>query len=84
MLQKTERLYVMSVPHGLEHCVCEAHDGEILNHLLPEIVVDAIDLLLLQQLAELGLQRVGAAGTAIRPNFSDQKARLWKRFGHGK
>ena len=43
---------VVSVPKRLEHDVRKAHDGEVLDQLLPEVVIDAIRLLLAQVLRE--------------------------------
>ncbi len=58
---------VAPVPDRFEHDVPEAEDHQVLDGLLPEIMVDAVELLLAQRAAQLGVERargldVGAEG----------------------
>ena len=48
----------MAVPERLEDGVGEPNRREGLHHLLPQIMVDPVDLLLLQQLRQLAVQLV--------------------------
>lgn len=45
---------VMTVPGGVEEFVAEAHDKDVLDHLLTQVVVNAEDLLFLP----IGLERL--------------------------
>jgi hypothetical protein len=47
---------VAPVPHGLEEPVGEANDHDVLHCLLAEIVVDAVDLALVEDPAELRVE----------------------------
>ena len=49
---------MMAVPERLEDGVGEPNRREVLHHLLPQIMVDPVDLLLLQQLRQLAVQLV--------------------------
>ena len=49
---------MMAVPERLEDGVGEPNRPEVLHHLLPQIMVDPVDLLLLQQLRQLAVQLV--------------------------
>ena len=44
---------VTAVPDRLEDAVGEAEDQQVLDGLLPEVVIDAVDLLLAEQAAQL-------------------------------
>ena len=48
---------VVAVPDRLEDAVGKAKGQDVLNGLLPEVVIDAIDLPLLQNLPDVGVQR---------------------------
>ncbi len=39
---------VVAVPDGLEDAVGESQDQDVLHRLLPEVVVDSVDLVLLE------------------------------------
>ena len=57
-----DRVDVAAVPDRLEQPVAEPEDGEVLDGLLAEVVVDPIDLLLGEDLADLSIQRLGRGG----------------------
>ncbi len=52
-------LHVVAVPDGLEDRVVEAEAQDVLDRLLPEVVVDSVDLVLTQQLVERDVERPG-------------------------
>ena len=52
-------LDVVRVPERLEERVGEADRHQVLHRLLPEVVVDPVDLRLVEVLAQLGVQRPG-------------------------
>ena len=50
---------VAAVPDRLEQAVAEAEDGEVLDRLLAEVMVDPIDLVLVEDLGDLAVQGAG-------------------------
>ena len=50
---------VAAVPEGLEDAVTEAEDQQVADRLLAEVVVDAIDLRLAEDLANLAVEPLG-------------------------
>ena len=52
--------YVIAVPERLVDLVGEAQDEEVLDRFLPEIVVDAVDLLLAEVPSQLPVEGAGA------------------------
>ena len=51
---------VAAVPHRLEHAVGEAEHEQVLNGLLPEIVIDAIHLIFVEVLVRQPIERARA------------------------
>src|SRR5205823_3380594 len=67
------RVDVAPVPDRLEEAVPEAEDGQVLDGLLAEVVVDPIDLALAEDLADLPVQLPGRSD--VRPErFLDDDA----------
>ena len=53
-------LHVVAIPQRLEHRVRESEDEQVLDGLLAEVVVDAVDLRLVEVLVNELIQRLGA------------------------
>ena len=51
---------VAPVPDRLEEAVAEAEDGEVLDRLLAEVVIDPIDLVLVEDGGDLAVEGLGA------------------------
>ena len=47
-----DRVDVAPIPDRLEEPVAEAEDGEVLDRLLAQVVVDAVDLVLVEDVAD--------------------------------
>ena len=45
-ISKLNMIYISAVPYRLEDAVRKSEDQQILNGLFPEIMIDAVDLLL--------------------------------------
>jgi len=52
-------VHVVPVPDGLEDAVGEAKDEQVLHRLLTQVVVDAIDLVLAEDLQDGAVERLG-------------------------
>src|SRR5215813_5989733 len=62
---------VIAVPQRLEDLVGEAQDEEVLDRLLPEVMIDAIDLVLIEVAPELPVERAGALDVVAKRLFHD-------------
>src|SRR6516164_6395529 len=63
---------VVAVPDGFEQPVREPQYQDILHRLLSEIVVDAIDLLFLQQPEKLAIERARRSKIESKRLFNDE------------
>ena len=55
-----DRVDVPAVPDRLEQAVPEAEDGEVLDGLLAQVMVDPIDLVLVEDVGKLAIELAGA------------------------
>ena len=62
---------VVPIPDGLENRVGEPHHHDVLNRFLPEVVVDAKDLVLLTAALNHPVQGLGAAVVPSEWFFND-------------
>ncbi len=67
---------MVAVPDRLEEAVGEAEGEDVLGRLLAEEVVDAEDLLLLEDLVQLGVERLGAREVGAEGLLHDDPAAL--------
>ena len=54
------RVDVAAVPDRLEEAISEAEDRQVLDRLLAQVMIDAVDLLLVEDLSNLAGQLSGA------------------------
>ncbi|MGY4378946.1 hypothetical protein ACVWZ3_006585 [Bradyrhizobium sp. i1.3.6] len=50
---------MVAIPDRLEHAVGKAQHQDVLHRLLAEIMIDPVDLVLVHDLQEIGIQRLG-------------------------
>ena len=62
---------VAAVPDRLEHAVAEAKDQEVLDGLLPEIVIDPVDLLFIEMLVRQAIEGARAVKIGSERLFDD-------------
>src|SRR5579862_3869715 len=67
---------VVAVPDGLEHRVVEAQVQDLVEAHLPEVVVDAIELRLVDVLVQLGGERAGGIEVVSERLLDDDPRRL--------
>ncbi len=72
---------VASVPHRFEDGVGEAQGEQVLDGLLPEVVVDAVDLVFLEDPVQGGIQLVGAGQVPSERLLDHQPDRGLRRIG---
>ena len=65
-----DALDVVAVPDRLEEGVGEAEEDEVLDGALPQVVVDAEDVLLRERLVQRGVQRLRASTRSFPNGFS--------------
>ena len=80
---------VVAVPERLEEAVGEAEEGEVLDRLLAQVVVDAEDRVLGEDLVQLAVERLGR-GQVVPERLLDHDAGalgsaagVTQRLGHG-
>ena len=65
-----------AVPQRLEQAVGEAQRHDVLHRFLAEEMVDPVDLMLLQRLQDLGIERLGRRQIVAERLFDDDPAPL--------
>ncbi len=66
---------VAAVPHRLEDGVGEAQGQDVLDRLLPQVVVDPVDLVFLEDLVQGGVEPVGTGQVAAERLLDHQADR---------
>ncbi len=75
---------VVAVPDVLEDAVGEAEDEDVLDGLLAEVVVDAEDLVFVEDLVDLVVEGAGAESRSWPKGFSMMvRTQLWGLAGSG-
>ena len=64
-------VHVVAVPQRLENAVAEAQDQQVLDGIFAEIVVDAVDLLLFEDVEDDLVQFFGGGKVAAKGLFDD-------------
>ena len=75
-------IHVPAVPEGLEDAVAEAEGEDVLDRLLPQVVVDPIDLRLVEGLVDLRVQR-DRRGQVVAERLLDDHAAPARPVGAG-
>ena len=65
---------VIAVPDRLEHAIGETQHQDVLHRLLAEIVIDPVDLVLVEDLQEIAVQRSGRSEIGPERLFHHQPA----------
>ena len=73
---------MLAVPQRLEQAIGEAQRHDVLHRLLAEEMVDPIDLVLLQRLQDLGIERLGRGEVVAERLFDHHPAPLAVCFRH--
>ena len=63
---------VIAVPDRLEHAVGKAQHQDVLHRLLAEIMIDPVDLVLVDELEQLAVQRLGRCQIGAERLFDHQ------------
>ena len=63
---------IIAVPDRLEDAVAKAEDQDVLHRLFAEVVVDAVDLLLLEDALQLVVELLGAGKVLAEGLFDDE------------
>src|SRR5260221_12140340 len=63
---------IVTIPDRLEHAVGKAHDQNVLYRLLAEVMIDPVDLMLVDDFEELGVQRFGGLEIRAKGLFDHQ------------
>src|SRR3954468_3428511 len=63
---------MIAIPDRLEHSVCEPQHQDVLYRLFPEIVIDPVDLMLVDNVEELLVQDLRGTEVAAERLLDDQ------------
>ena len=73
---------MLAVPYRLEQSVGEAQHHDVLHRFLAEEMIDPVDLMLLQRLEDLGVERFGRRQIVAEGFFDHDPAPLAVVFRH--